>query len=242
MTTVPQLTILANLYGSDKGSQHHCAHRYTDAYEQLFSTLHNKPLRLLEIGLMHGRTQHDYAGKFDQVGCPSLRMWAEYFPRAQIFGLDIVDFRALAEDRITIGIANQGDRASLEGYAVATGGQFDIIIDDGSHASHHQQITLGVLFQHLSPGGLYCIEDLHYQPADMELPGITPTRAFLRGLTEARRGNRLPLLQSELGHLIDQVEFLRFFDSQSNQWPKESLADALAVLRKKPAGVGSGQS
>lgn len=234
--------MLADRLGSDKGSRHLCAHRYTEVYEQLFASLRGRALRLLEVGLMHGQTQHDYAGRFDEIGCPSLRMWAEYFPSARIFGLDIVDFRALAADRIAIGMADQGRRETLEAHAAATGGRFDIIIDDGSHASHHQQITLGALFRHLVPGGLYCIEDLHYQPANLELPGITPTREFLRGLTEGRRGDRSPLLQAELGYLVDHVESLRFFDSQSGNWPQEVRTGALAVIRKKPSAGRIGES
>lgn len=40
--------------------------------------------------------------------------------------------------------------------------QFDVIIDDGSHRSDHQQITLEHLFNHnLKLGGLYVVEDLH---------------------------------------------------------------------------------
>ena len=41
---------------------------------------------------------------------------------------------------------------------------FDIIIDDGSHYSPHQQKTLGYLFPKLKAGGLFIIEDLHYTP------------------------------------------------------------------------------
>ena len=41
------------------------------------------------------------------------------------------------------------------------GGDFDIIIDDGSHKMNHQQISFDVLFPHLKSGGIYVIEDLH---------------------------------------------------------------------------------
>jgi len=58
---------------------------------------------------------------------------------------------------------------------------FDIIIDDGSHASWHQQLTLRTLFPRLEKGGLYIIEDLHYQPPGIEAlyPGTRKTRAIL---------------------------------------------------------------
>ena len=40
----------------------------------------------------------------------------------------------------------------------------DIIIDDGSHVSHHQQLCFKVLWDSLPSRGLYVIEDLHWQP------------------------------------------------------------------------------
>jgi hypothetical protein len=36
---------------------------------------------------------------------------------------------------------------------------FDVIIDDASHASHHQQIMLSKMFYQLKSGGYYFIED-----------------------------------------------------------------------------------
>ncbi len=39
----------------------------------------------------------------------------------------------------------------------------DIIIDDASHASHHQQNAFVTLFPKLRSGGLYIIEDLRWQ-------------------------------------------------------------------------------
>jgi hypothetical protein len=41
-----------------------------------------------------------------------------------------------------------------------TGGNYDIIIDDGGHAYSQQKATFEVLWSQLSPGGLYYIEDL----------------------------------------------------------------------------------
>ena len=39
--------------------------------------------------------------------------------------------------------------------------EFDIIIDDGGHWKHQQQVTLGFIFPFLKPGGVFVIEDLH---------------------------------------------------------------------------------
>jgi hypothetical protein len=231
--TADDLTQLADRYGSDKGSTTLCAHRYTEIYGALLQGVRTRPLRLLEIGLMHGHTQNVARGGYADIGCPSLRMWAEFLPSATIFGFDIADFRALAGERTQIFQGDQGDRGDLKRLVEEVGGHFDVIIDDGSHASHHQQITLGVLFRYLAPGGLYCIEDLHYQPHDMEVPGISTTRNFLRGLRFGHTGARVALEQPEIGQLVTQIQSIHFFDSQSRRWPLGAREDALAVIVKQ---------
>lgn len=228
-----ELTRLANRYSSDKGTTYHCAHGYTRVYQALLAPLRDASLRMLEIGLVHGQVQAERPQDIDQLACPSLRMWSDYLPRAEIHGLDIVDFRRFSNERMRVWQADQGNRGELDAVAAKVGGKFDVIIDDGSHASHHQQVSLATLFRHVADGGLYVIEDLHYQPADLEMPSITLTRDFLRGLVERRRGMRLALDQADFAYLVEHVQSIQFFDSISPRWPLAVSADALAVIRKK---------
>ncbi|MFK8110705.1 MAG: hypothetical protein AB8B91_00800 [Rubripirellula sp.] len=150
------LTQLANLYHSDKGDTVGCCHRYASLYETILAPFRDKPISFLEIGLQRDVCQH-------QPDCPSLRMWLDFFPQGDINGFDISDFSDVQIDRATIFQGDQGDPAALQSVAEKVG-PFDVIIDDGSHASHHQQITVGNLFSHLKPGGLFIIEDTHWQP------------------------------------------------------------------------------
>ncbi len=228
-----ELTRLANRYSSDKGTAYNCAHGYTRVYQALLAPLRESPLRMLEIGLVHGQVQAERPQDIDQLACPSLRMWSDYLPRAEIHGLDIVDFTRFSNERMRVWQADQGSRPELEAVAAKVGGKFDVIIDDGSHASHHQQVSLAALFRHVADGGLYVIEDLHYQPADLEMPTITLTRDFLRGLPERRPGMRLAIDQTEFAYLVENVQSIQFFDSISSRWPLAVSADALAVIRKK---------
>lgn len=228
-----ELTQLANRFGSDKGDTVLCAHTYTRVYESLLAPACDQPLRLLEIGLLHGQTQQTMQGRLDEVGCPSLKMWAEYLPNAEIFGLDIVDFRQLSEPRMTVFQGDQSNPDDLARLASEAGGPFDIIIDDGSHASHHQQIALASLFEHLAPGGLYCIEDLHYQPSNLEIEGITRTREFLRDLRFGGTGARIAMEQRDLARLLSQIASVHFFDSQSARWSLAQREDALAIIVKR---------
>jgi hypothetical protein len=57
---------------------------------------------------------------------------------------------------------------------------FDVVIDDASHASFHQQLTFKTLFPRVARGGLYIIEDLHWQSPYFEdaLPPVPKTSDF----------------------------------------------------------------
>ena len=124
------------------------------------------------------------------VNLPSIALWQSYFTKAHIYGLDISDCGAFQNDRFTFLHADCGDPIALR-RAAQQGVMFDVIIDDGSHASYHQQQTLLELFTTLRPGGLYIIEDLHWQPPAYEgsLPYVPKTSALLMGLDNLLEAN-----------------------------------------------------
>ena len=145
--TEPSLRESALQKGTDKEG----AHSYTAAYERHLGHLRHEPIRLLEIGI---------GGYADPAqGGASLRMWKAYFPAAHIFGLDLEDKSALAEDRITILRGDQGDKAFLERLAMEHG-PFDVVVDDGSHRCAHVIASFEALFPHVTDHGAYVIEDL----------------------------------------------------------------------------------
>lgn len=228
-----ELTRLANQYGSDKGTRANCAHGYTRIYQAILGPARQSALRMAEIGLLHGKTQAEGPRAIAQHGCPSLRMWADYLPQAEIHGFDIVDFTSFVADRIKITCGDQGSRADLSRFAQHAAGKFDLIIDDGSHASHHQQISLGALFPHLADGGYYIVEDLHFQPAELEIAGISRMREFLISLSSRQAGLQIALEQGEFHYLLNNIQSIEFFDSISPRWPLSATADALAVIRKR---------
>lgn len=132
---------LARKYKTDKYS-----HGYTGYYDSLFSTLRNKKINLLEIGVKDGA---------------SLRVWRDYFPNANIFGVDIDPTCTLrGPEEVKYLIGDQSDPKFLL-YNVGHKGPFNIIIDDGSHLMDDQILTLCTLFPFLARGGLYVIEDCH---------------------------------------------------------------------------------
>jgi hypothetical protein len=167
MLTEPSLTAIANKYGTDKGTEGPVnawrSHNYTDVYEAYLWPFRHEEIRILEVGLgvQGGGWDAQIAQGKNTGGGASIKMWAEYFPRARIFGIDINPASHLDTDRITTFVADQGSPGQLRKVIEATGSEdFDIIIDDGSHRADHQQITLGVLFDHVRVDGMYFIEDL----------------------------------------------------------------------------------
>lgn len=130
-------------YRSDKGSVYH---GYLDIYEKYFSKYRNKLNNLLEIGLWEGE---------------SLRMWREYFTVGNLVGADILDLSHVKLPNTTIHICDQSDRIQLQNLIDKSFNKFDIIIDDGGHWQHQQQVTLAYMFKYLASGGVFVIEDLH---------------------------------------------------------------------------------
>jgi hypothetical protein len=179
-----RLTEIANEAGTDKGTVHKDGHAYTLVYEPLFEQLRDRPINLLEIGLSIGGPEHGEPASRKVTDAPSVRMWREYFPKARLFGVDISDFKAFETEWFTFHQADCGDEKRLEEVAAQLSkhpGGFDIIVDDGSHASYHQQLTMLKLFALVKPGGLYIIEDLHWQPREYEakLPEVPRTSRLL---------------------------------------------------------------
>jgi hypothetical protein len=162
----PSLTELANRYGSDKGTEGpslQCgAHNYTDIYEAYLGRHRYSAISLLEIGLgVLGDRWNARIVQGRNTGGASIKMWHDYFPNAKIFGIDINACPYLDNERLKTFVADQSNPAELENFMKAAGDiLFDVIIDDGSHLPHHQQISLSFFFKRLKSGGHYFIEDL----------------------------------------------------------------------------------
>lgn len=223
------LNQLASLYGSDKGTSYFHRHGYTRVYEQIFAALRDKPITLLEIGLNIHSQSHDESNWYT----PSLHVWRDYFPKARLYGLDIAPYRPSQIKDCVLLQADQSDAADLD--RATKGLSFDVVIDDGSHVSAHQQITLATLFPKVRPGGYYILEDLHFQPS-FDRQRTCKTQALLRML---QRKCSLPpqhaLTPSALAYLERTIDQIMFFDSLSPNFLPTQTVDALCVIQKKQA-------
>lgn len=184
---------IALKHGTDKSSGYRegdgaYGHYYTRYYEKYFEGLRDKSIRLLEVGFYHGS---------------SARMWEEYFPRANLYFVDINEnfFRVYGNnlsERCKMYVANQGSESSLRQFLSEAGGDFDIIIDDGSHKNKHQIISFETLFPCLKPGGVYVIEDLHTSYWALYEGGGSPE------VPKANSSSAIRFLQA----LVDSVNFI----------------------------------
>jgi hypothetical protein len=130
------VTLDLSAYDTDKDEG------YIATYEAAFAGLRDEPIRLLELGVYTGG---------------SLLMWADFFPRATITGLDQRAVE-IGHPRIRVVQGDQADTALLTSIAPPQG--FDVIVDDASHLAGPTAASFWHLFEHhLRPGGIYAIED-----------------------------------------------------------------------------------
>jgi glycosyltransferase involved in cell wall biosynthesis len=204
------LDALAKASGTDKSS---LCHNYTRYYDRYFASIRQRPLKLLEIGVEKGR---------------SIRTWEEFFPNAEIFGIDVDPAcRQYGSERTRIFIGDQADERFLRSVAQTAGGSFDIIIDDGGHFMHQQKASFKVLFEYVAPGGIYVIEDLHTSYWERYGGGIgkpDTTMAFLKDLLDEVNhhggqgvsrpaGDSSPGPAAETGRYVRDIETIHFFTS-----------------------------
>ena len=152
-------------YGADKSS---IFHNYLDFYQeqlpdQSFSG------RLLEIGVMDGL---------------SMKMWREYYPNAEIVGIDIKDMDHMHNDDWQVPDSVKLIRCDgTDPKQTKPLGMFDIIIDDGSHYWSEQQKSFEILYyKQLNPGGIYIIEDLWTSYIDYYANAKINTLQYLKRL------------------------------------------------------------
>jgi cephalosporin hydroxylase len=165
----PTLRQLHELHRTERDAEWHTRFgvHLCDRYDKLLSPRRDQVRKVLEIGVRWG------AGA---------RMWRDYFPDAQIWGLDIDPRSKCAEaERIHVVIGDQGNREALQRLATQAP-PFDLVIDDGSHHVTDIRTTFWAVFPFMAPGGLYIVEDLWYsyypewEPKFQQHPAGRPDR------------------------------------------------------------------
>jgi hypothetical protein len=172
------LAVIAQQHQTDKGEHH----GYTTHYWNYFKNKRNSVKRLLEVGIGYKAANWNAYWPFGA----SLRMWADFFPDASVFGWDIAPEVLINDGRIFSDLVDQSSAISLMDGINRLGGHFDVICDDGSHVLEHQVLTAHVLMPFVREGGVYIIEDVNKSPEEV-------TRRLPTGwVTEAHRSRAEP--------------------------------------------------
>jgi len=155
-----ELCELCVRYGTDKVTW-----GYTPHYFAHFKDRRDKVRRVLEIGIC------GYRDIPNNVVGASLFVWRDFFPNAEIYGLDN-DSRFIFNDqeRIHTALCDAYDAAMLNGVFTRWNvgpGFFDFIVDDAVHDPIPQVSLFNELVPALAVGGLYAIEDV----CPYKLPG-----------------------------------------------------------------------
>jgi hypothetical protein len=217
-----ELTRFADAYGSDKGIRHPQPHFYTYHYHRLFEPWRDEKFVLIEIGLLNKDRQdrvyghrsfgetYSGLGRDRHEDAPSLRMWRDYFRRAELCGIDLHDFSSVRIAGCRTFVCDQSDAAGLSAVLDAIGAPPRLVIDDGCHASQHQQTSFFTIFPRLAPGGVYIIEDLQWQPPGVGEPSFPTTVSCLEAFPAQLA--RSPLYAAHRG-IEDQIERVVLHDS-----------------------------
>lgn len=198
---------------TDKGSKSsNGAHHYSSFYDKWFSPIKDQITNICEIGVWDG--------------C-SLKAFEEYFPNADIVGLDIKDKTYLNSERIKTFVLDQSNSTSLDLFVKTcnqTNLKFDFILDDGSHNISHQQLTFGKLFPLIKPGGIYIIEDLgsSYFRLGQELYGYHTTQEEINNNTikflNTRPFSSPWINKDDSKYINNNVDYICIFD-KTNELP-----------------------
>jgi len=120
-----------------------------DAYQRHFGPMAGRPIKLVEIGVQSGG---------------SIQMWQSVLgPQCHVYGLDInKGVLKFVDPTTTITIGDQANVQMWQSFFAQTvKGPIDVLVDDGGHESNQMLVTLTQTFDHLTPGGMVAIEDIH---------------------------------------------------------------------------------
>ena len=148
----PENTIgnYSKIFLSHQGRKSLKWNHYLPVYDDIVNYLiirFGESIRILEIGVLNGG---------------SIEIWRKLFgAKADIWGIDIDPKCAEMGLDANIKIGSSADRNFLK-FISDEAQYFNLIIDDGSHHSKHQQIAFESLFPYLSDDGYYIIEDTEH--------------------------------------------------------------------------------
>lgn len=148
-----KLCEIAYKYGTDKCPQ--LGHSYTPIYYELLKDKNFK--KILEIGIGGAKVMQWTPDHYQEAA--SLKMWRDFFPEAQIYGVDYEPSVMYQGERIETHLCNTTKGSQVKVLLDRIGADFDLVIDDGNHRLSSQLRTFGNLMPFLKKEVIYVIED-----------------------------------------------------------------------------------
>ncbi|MBZ9905719.1 hypothetical protein LB557_06880 [Mesorhizobium sp. BR115XR7A] len=229
LDSFPTLTNLADRFNTDRNRHTGNRHAYARIYDRLLSGRRLAMRFLLEIGQSINQAQSTLAET------PSVDLWKSYFPFCRVIGVDLTDHSRFNKDRFESFVCDQSKLEDLRRVtAKLEPGSLDVIVDDGSHASFDEQLTLREFFPLLAEGGWYFIEDLDWQPPGEDADKITPTKNLMREIQQ--HGSARSVDPLGVSALADAFAEILFFDSHY-ELNRAKLLGGLVAIRKGVPGM-----
>lgn len=192
-----KLTEIGLKHGTDKAF----FHLFTEFYNDCFENYLNKEINILEIGIAKGK---------------SILMLKEYFPNANIYAIDIDKDSVNLElgDSVHKFLCSQDDFEKLN--KIFNNLKFDIIIEDGSHMTSHQQSSLGFFFNFLNKDGIYICEDLHTSHNNEYINTTVSTLDILQNYCKTNKITCDLLNDRQIEYLNNNILNISFFERDKN--------------------------
>jgi len=133
-------------------------HSYINTYERIFLSKKNDKNNILEIGIGEPKQNKENGG--------SIKLWHDYFPNSNIYGLDIHHISNVNEciknnDRIKlITSVDAYNKTFIENTFIKNDIKFDILIDDGPHTLDSMVFFVKNYLPLLNDNGVFVIEDI----------------------------------------------------------------------------------
>lgn len=204
-------------YGSDKSKDDH---NYVAVYSTLFDHRRKHVVNMTEIGVSAGQ---------------SLQMWHDYFPVAQIYGLDI---KIKSEVRQNLAPLRRIHLIEDDAYSAAAVRKLgfvpesmDLIIDDALHSRKYQESLLPLWWPYLKPGGYYVMEDLDARKEKGGLDFQQKPSSIKAEAKQILRDNHVMYMDTHLGHR-NWDTFIKGVD-----WNHKIHNSYLIVIRKRIGAI-----
>jgi len=149
---IPTLEELAHGSSTDKNT----THSYLPLYQSLLESKRETARNVLEIGI----------GDFGPKNGGSIKLWADYFTSATIYGLDIlprerVMDELLHDDRVVLFTSTDAyDVGFFTTHFLAPRVTCDVLIDDGPHTLESMKQFLRLYSQLMADDGILILEDI----------------------------------------------------------------------------------